>query len=221
MIHTIFFDIGGTLVTGRSTLTFFADRLNPDGDLNMFDFLLETFMSYYENDRMEKFYSVKEILAISLKKAADKFGLPDLSDETEKYYRKNHLETGKLYDDTLPVLKKLRKQSVTLILASDADADVLIEQLEKLGILHFFDGRIISSDVRAYKPSDKVVTAAMKYCTEPLSEILFVGDSIVDVKMAEKMTVKSALINRKGKFMTDADYQINSLTELPGICGID
>lgn len=217
MIHTIFFDIGGTLVTSKSTLTYFADRLNPDGQLGMFDFLVETFMSYYENEKLETFYTVKEILAISLKKASEKFDVPDLSSETEKYYRKNHLETGKLYDDILPVLKKLKEKGITLILASDADADVLVEQLEKLGILHFFDGRIISSDVRAYKPSEKVVLAAKKYCNKPLSGILFVGDNKVDVKMAKKLGVKSVLIHRDGRFKTDADYQIASLNELLNI----
>ncbi len=214
MIHTIFFDVGGTLVTSRSTLTFFADRLDPDNKFNMFDFLLKNFMIYYENDKSEIFYSVKEILALAVRAAAKQFDLPDLSGEIEKYYRKNHLDTGKLYDDTLPTLLKLREQKISLILASDADSDVLIEQLEKLNILKYFEGHVISSEVKAYKPSDKVVRAARQYCTEPLSEILFVGDSWVDIKTAEKMGVKSVLIKRNGQFKIEADYKIMTLEHI-------
>jgi 2-haloalkanoic acid dehalogenase type II len=214
MIHTIFFDVGGTLVTSKSTLTLFAELLDPKREREIFDFLLKKFMLYYENDKAKKFYSVKEILAIALKAAAEELNLPDLSDETEKYYRINHLKNARLFDDTMSVLEKLKDNNIKMIISSDADDDILLEQLEMFGILDYFDGLIISGNVKAYKPSDIVVEEALKYCRKPFSGILFVGDNIVDMKMAQKMKIKSALINRRGKFKYDADYRISSLKEL-------
>ncbi len=214
MIHTIFFDVGGTLVTSKSTLTFFAEQLDPSRTDELFKFLLDSFMLYYENENAERFYSVKEILAISLKMAAEKYNLPDMSDETEKYYRMNHLENSRLFEDAVPTFDKLKEENIRLIICSDADADVLIEQLKMFGIYDYFDDLIISSNVGAYKPQDKVVGEALKHCREPYSEILFVGDNHVDMETARKMKINAVLINRKGRFKCDADYQITTLSKL-------
>jgi HAD superfamily hydrolase (TIGR01549 family) len=168
----------------------------------------------YLQEKPARFHTIKELLAVSVKKASEKFNLPDISDEVEEVYRNNHLINSILYEDALPAIEKLKKEGIKLILLSDADADVLTEQLRRFGILEYFDGVIISSHIGAYKPSDATVKEALKYCDEPLSGILFVGDNVGDMKTAEKMKVKSVLIRRNGRFSVDADYKITNLNQI-------
>lgn len=214
MIHTIFFDIGGTLVTGESTLKPLAEKLDPERKDEIFEFMKKKFFEMYLDENPPRFHTVKELLAICAQKASEKFGLPDICDMVPDCYRRAHLENDVLFEDTLPTLQRLKKGGIKLILASDADADVLLEQLETLGILEYFDASVISSNVKAYKPSDATIKELLKYCDEPYSGILFIGDTIVDVKTARKMKVKAVLIDRDSNFKINADYRISGLNQI-------
>jgi len=217
MVHTVFFDIGGTLVTGTSGLKMLAKRLDASRESAIYDSLLEKFMSIYLDENPEKFYNIKEILAITASDTAARYGLPDVGDEIVDLYRTAYIDRGYLYDDTIATLERLKKDGLKIILISDADDDVLVEQLKKLGIWDYFDSAIISSVTGAYKPSDIVVEKALEYCDEPHSGILFVGDTIVDIKTARKMNIASVLINRDNHFRLEADYKISGLDQLFGI----
>jgi len=214
MIHTIFFDIGGTLVTGRSSLHVIAEAMDPDKKEELFRYMVDEFMKIYLAPDPPRFYSIKELLRLTSKMAADKYGVKDVSDRAVELYRKNHMEYDVLYDDTLRALDKLTELGVKIVAVSDADADVLLEQMDFFDIKKFFDDIVISSHTEAYKPSDKVIARLKKHLREPYSEIMFVGDTKVDVQTAEKMGVKSVLINRGKNYNIKADYKINSLDEL-------
>jgi len=214
MVHTVFFDIGGTLVTGTSGLRMLAKRLDVSRESEIFEALRRKFMSIYLDENPEKFYNIKEILAITAAETAAAYGLPDVGDEVVKLYRTAYIDHGYLYDDTMTTLQRLKNEGIRIILISDADDDVLVTQLKNLGIWDYFDETIISSITRAYKPADKVVDIALEYCKEPLSGVLFVGDTIVDIKTAQKMKVKSVLISRDNHFKLDADYKISGLDNL-------
>lgn len=214
MFHTVFFDVGGTLIAGESSLKVIAREMDGSREAEIFRFLVDEFMKIYLDPAPPRFYSIKELLALTAKMAARQFDVPDVSDRAVKIYRRNHFDNDYICDDTLPTLNKLRADNVKIILISDADADVLLEQLEMFGLLRYFEATIISNMVKAYKPSDKTVAEALKHCREPKDGILLVGDTVVDMETAAKMKVKSALINRNGKFKHDADYQISDLSEI-------
>jgi putative hydrolase of the HAD superfamily len=214
MIHTIFFDVGGTLVGGKSTLKVIADAMDMHQSDEIFKYLVNRFMMYYLDENPPRFYSIKELLTMTAKEAALQFSLDDISDRAVELYRYQHLEHDYLYDDTLPTLRKLKERNIKLILISDADSDVLIEQLKMYDILKYFDDVIISDQTQAYKPSDTVVNKALFFCEKPLERILFIGDRSVDIKTARKMGVKSALINRNGEFKYKADYHLKSLNDI-------
>ncbi|PKK83465.1 MAG: hypothetical protein CVT49_08575 [candidate division Zixibacteria bacterium HGW-Zixibacteria-1] len=214
MIHTIFFDIGGTLVTGTSGLHMLARRLDASRESEVFQSLKDDFMAIYLDENPPRFYTIKEILALTAQQTAARFGLPDVGSEVVGLYRTAYLEQGYMYDDTVETLKRLKADGIKIILISDADDDVLVTQLKNFGIWDYFDHTIISSITRAYKPSEKVVAKAREYCDEPRSGVLFVGDTIVDIKTAQKMSVTSVLINRENNFKLDADYKITGLNQL-------
>lgn len=214
MIHTVLFDAGGTIVTGKTALETIADVLDPEGKTEVFDILRKTFLSLYLDDNPPRFYTIRDMLTRCVQEAVRQLGCKDISNDVPRLYRMTYREHGMMYDDTLPTLTRLKESGIKLILVSDADADVLAEQLTAYGVVDFFDATVISSDVRAYKPSDRTVTAIRKHCREPFDEVLFVGDTIVDIKTAEKLGAISALINRDGDYSIPADYQLKSLFDI-------
>ena len=103
---------------------------------------------------------------------------------------------------------------IKLIVASDADPDVLKEELSTFEIYNYFDEILISGNIGAYKPSDKMTNAIIEKCDRPYSEILFVGDTEVDILTAKKIGAKSVLIKRNGSFPIEADYCITKLDRI-------
>jgi len=217
MIHTVIFDVGGTLVRARSTLITFAEQLAPDNKEKLLGFLIKEFMKIYRDENPAEFIGIKEIITIILKKAADEFNVEDISGKAPELYGNTYLNHANLFEDTIPTLKKLKEFGIKLIVASDADPDVLNRELSTFKIYDYFDEIIISGNVRAYKPSDKMIHAITEKCNRPYSDILFVGDAEVDILTAQKIGARSVLIKRNGNFPIEADYYITGLDEILNI----
>ena len=214
MIHTVIFDVGGTLVKARSTLITFANQLAPGNSEKLLEFLIKEFMKIYRDENPTKFIGIKEIIAIILKKAAKEFNVEDISDEAPELYGETYLNHANLFEDTLPTLKRLKEMGIKLIVASDADPDVLNKELSTFVIYKYFDEILISGNVKAYKPSDKMIRAIVDKCDKPYSDILFVGDTEVDILTAKKIGARSVLIKRNGSFPIEADYRITRLDKI-------
>lgn len=217
MVHTIIFDVGGTLVKARSVLYTFAELMDPDRIDELFKVLRDKFMVIYRNENPPRFIGIKEILTTVIKETASEYSLPDISDKVDTHYGRFYLRHATLFDDTILTLEKLKNDGFKLIVVSDADPDVLDSELSSFEIYKYFDHILISGQVEAYKPSDKMVRAILDVCDVPRSGIIFVGDTEVDILTARKMHVTSVLIKRNGDFRLDADYYITGLKEIFGI----
>ncbi|MFT8313639.1 MAG: HAD family hydrolase [Clostridium sp.] len=211
----IFFDIGGTLVGAPNLFSYIASKYkNSQGD-TIAKVISENYDQLYCNVQEDGFLSVKDMLEISLKKAALKLNIEDLSNLAHHYYEELYINQSYLYEDVIGVLNILRKRKIKLIVFSNSDSDILIKELKALNIYNYFQEFIISSDVRSYKPCDIIINKALSYCNIPNKDIIFVGNSDEDVISAKKMGITSVLIKRWDKKLNvTSDYNINSLDEL-------
>lgn len=200
MIHTIIFDVGGTLVDAPDIFDIISDS-----NQELKKKIIERFQFIYSG---KKFYPVKEILNKVMSGLS--INLP-----AEKIYSDTFVNKSYLFKETLEVLESM-KNKVDLIIVSDADSDVLIPELKKLGIYKYFSKILISSDFRAYKPSDKFVKKILPFLKSPHYKILFVGDSSVDMETAKKIGAKSVYIRRTEKNLK-ADYEITTLKEISSL----
>ena len=120
-----------------------------------------------------------------------------------------------LYSDTLPFLESLRDKRVRVLCASDADAWLIHKEFERFKIADFFDGYCMSSDINAYKPTDKFVNSFKSMFNYDKSKTIMVGDAVVDIQTGKKLNVKTAFVNRGEKHINmDSDYSVTDLTEL-------
>ena len=215
-VHTVFFDVGGTLVRSPSFFDFMAERISPERCSEIADTLRTQFMTMLRDESLP-FATVKELLACSFREIAETHDVPDLSHEAARYYRECFTERAGLFDDVVPTLRYLRERGIRMIVISDADADVLNEELILFGIRDFFEDFIISSEVRGYKPSAPMVDAGRRLCRQPMAGNLLVGDNPVDVVTAGRMEIKAALVRNSEEPGFQAAYVFESLDELRSI----
>jgi HAD superfamily hydrolase (TIGR01509 family) len=214
MINAVFFDVGGTLVDFPNMFQYFAEIIG-EGKTEIEQYMMDEFLSEYNKIGNEEsfFRSVEEILTTVLSQASKVFDIYDISDDCGYHYTHLATELSQLYPDTVPILDYFKNQNIALYVASDADAPLLYRQLQQLDIFSFFNGFIISSEVQAYKPSNKFVEASSKYVSIP-DCCLFVGDSEVDVKTGKKLGVKTVHKKDITKNPHSADFTISQLSQL-------
>lgn len=214
MIHTIVFDIGNTLIESRDVFDEILSIIGPNKK-EIKEFMRKRFIDIYRKCETDEFLNVPGILSIVLRDASKEFGIDDISERSGEIYENNYINNSQLFDDSMFVLEELKKRNMRIIAASDADKNTLLTEMKKFGIIKFFDKIIISSEIGSYKPSDIMVSEILKACKEPISEILFVGDTEADMITAKKMGSKSVLISRNDtESGIDADYMISSLKEI-------
>lgn len=116
------------------------------------------------------------------------------------------------FDDTIPTLIELVKRKKKLGIVTNGVSVKQWEKILRLGLEHFFEFVIISSEVRYEKPSPKIYEIALERLDLPPEEVLMVDNKIEDLKGAKDVGMKTVLITR----IKDAEYtpKIKKLSEI-------
>jgi putative hydrolase of the HAD superfamily len=121
----------------------------------------------------------------------------------------------KTYDDTLPILKELKKLGLTIGLVSNVVKD-MEPTYTQLGIQPYLDFKVTSSEVGCDKPQPEIFMAALEKAQVKPEESIFVGDQYhLDIVGARGVGIKGLLIDRNdySPEITDCP-RIHSLTEI-------
>lgn len=123
-----------------------------------------------------------------------------------------------LFPETLEVLKDLKRRGLKLGVISNFD-DRIYTVLRSLQILSFFDTVTISSETGSAKPDRGIFEAAIDALGTQPSEILLVGDSLVDdVEAALDVGMAALLLDRNGRYRSASTVKrVCSLREVPEI----
>lgn len=211
----IFFDIGGTLIGSPQLFEYIAKKYKyPDKD-EIVGILGDKFKELYGNKNEENFLYVKEIIKCALKYVSLKTGSEDLSSFAGSYYKDLYLNNSYVYDDVILTLDALKKRGFKIVVLSDSDSDVMYEELKKFKLYDYFDGFVISGDVKAYKPSNKIIDEAKKYIESDMEYVYMVGNADVDILTADKIGAKSVYVKRNNKCIAyKSCYEISEIREL-------
>jgi FMN phosphatase YigB (HAD superfamily) len=130
---TIFFDIGGTLLDGPDLFEYLTRRLSTQWpDQRTCDIIRATyFQSFPKREDFSLFRNIQETLAIILVTLSSKYGYPDISYQSRNLCLDVYGYKSNLFPDTMPVLEKLFKAGVKMIIASDNDFAILEISLKK------------------------------------------------------------------------------------------
>jgi len=125
---------------------------------------------------------------------------------------------------TAEVLARLKSHSMKLATLTNSGRVPSDWLLRKHGLLGYFDFTLTRDDVPAMKPRADGMLKAISMMGFPQEEILYVGDSIIDVKAAKAAGLKIASVTT-GRYAPErmaqegSDYVIRSLSELLPLTG--
>jgi putative hydrolase of the HAD superfamily len=100
------------------------------------------------------------------------------------------------FDDTVPTLIGLIERGKRLGIVTNGVAIKQWEKILRLGLEHFFECVIVSSEVGCKKPSQEIYTQALKKLDLPANEVLMVDNKPEDLKGAQEIGMKTVLIAR-------------------------
>lgn len=140
---------------------------------------------------------------------------PDLLDALCRRWLRPVFARGRLYDDALPALHRLRQAGIRTAIVSNtpwgSPAAPWREEVARLGLTPLVDQVLFCADVGWRKPAPPVFEEAMRRLRTPVQRCLFVGDDPRwDLAGPRALGMKAVLIDRSG----GAEGAIRTLEEV-------
>ena len=227
MIEAVLFDLGGTLVRYydrrqfpdilRDAITRVQLRLQIEGELKVEPDTV--WLRVREEDYESEDYRVRPLED----RLTCIFELHDADADTLMEHCRTFMEPifalGRLYDDTIPILRELTSMGVKTAVVSNtpwgSPAELWREEMKLLGLRRLTDALIFCLDVGWRKPARQIFELALEIMGNTPDECLFVGDNPKwDVIGPESVGIEAVLIQREedpNNLVTDT---IRSLQEI-------
>lgn len=142
---------------------------------------------------------------------------PEFGYELGELFPAERRKTPFVYEDTFPVLDKL-KGKYKLLLLTNGSPDLQNTKLEITPeIAPYFDYILISGAFGRGKPDPSIFEHALEVMSIEKDEAIMVGDNLMtDILGASRAGIKSVWINRHNKERNEVipDYEIHHLEEL-------
>ena len=144
---------------------------------------------------------------------------PEATTHYLDFYHSRIAEMGRLFDGVPELLEELKSEGYLVALLSDKREVYGSQELESTGISGLFDCVLFLNDGRAYKPSPQGLCHVMETLAVKKEEVLYVGDSYVDVQCAKKAGVTSGAalwgcVNVEAVLDEGPDLVVNSVPEV-------
>jgi len=129
---------------------------------------------------------------------------PEAEDAACRAFLRPIFALAHVYDDTLPVLRRLRRLGLRLAIVSNtpwgSPAGPWREDLARLGLASAVDGAVFCGDVGWRKPHRRIFDRALERLQVSAGESLFVGDDPRwDTAGARACGIEALLIHRSGR----------------------
>jgi putative hydrolase of the HAD superfamily len=149
-------------------------------------------------------------------------GVPFGDGLAEAFYRTfTDVSNYRLFPDAIPVLERLRGEGLSLGVVSNFE-EWLERLLESLGVIPFFEVRVISGVEGYEKPDPRLFELALDRVGVEPAESVYVGDHPhFDTEPAAAIGMFAVLIDRRGRYPDHPGPRIATLDELPGVVGLE
>lgn len=112
-----------------------------------------------------------------------------------------------LFPGIIPMLEVLKKQGMYLAVVTSELREIALDEMQILGILHYFDEVVAFDDVTDPKPHPEGILRILAHSQVKPYEAIMVGDQLSDAFAAERAHVMSLLMGwEEQKISTMAEY---------------
>lgn len=118
-------------------------------------------------------------------------------------FRDHYLPALKPFPFVRPLLERMKRDGLKLVVASSATKDDLKGLLERAGVSDLVDDAASSSDAEESKPSPDILHAALEQAGLSHDEVVLLGDTPYDVEAALKAGIPTIAVRSGG--WTDMD----------------
>jgi HAD superfamily hydrolase (TIGR01509 family) len=112
-----------------------------------------------------------------------------ISERRGEIFRERYLPHLKPFPEVRPLLERICRDGLRLMVASSSPKDELQKSLEIAGVTDLVEGFTSASDAGRSKPDPDVVEAALDKLGLPASEVVMLGDTPYDIQAAGKAKV--------------------------------
>lgn len=208
-IHTILFDLDGTLIDTNQLIFVSFKHTLEQYDLQFTD---EEIMEFNGPPLVDTF------------KKIDPERTEEMVATYRKYNYKVHDEYVKAFPKVVETLEALKDRNIKLGVVTTKMKPGVEMGLEKTGISKFFDTVITLDDVVHPKPHPEPVLKAMMELDAEAPSTIMVGDNFHDIEAGKNAGVKTAAVSwsQKGRerlLSYEPTYMLESMTDLLRIVG--
>lgn len=222
MVKAFLFDLGNTLIEYPSPEELKENCLKSIQDMKISAELLHRMQEILSEDRhkgLETFEeaTIEQALSRALKEKDYKFERANLLEMIEEIYYFGFGKYTSLVNDAPQLLEFLKNRGMKMGIISNTPFPGLFFQrdLEKFGLLPYFQTLVWSSEFGKRKPSPAIFKKALINLAVFPSEAVYVGDKLDrDVAGSRGVGMQSIWFDRKARGKDHDGYRILSLTEI-------
>jgi HAD superfamily hydrolase (TIGR01549 family) len=162
-------------------------------------------------------FARRRLIALSVSPAEAQ----ELAPQFNEYMRENYHSVSQVPDDGVWMLNELKAAGYPLAVISNRGAP-FDEELEQLGIRHYFDYTLAAGEVGSFKPQAGVFAHALEQVGVQGKETLYVGDNYyADIVGARNAGLQALLYDPAGVFDEPDCPVIRSYREFPMLANRD
>lgn len=202
MIKYIVFDWDGTLV-------------------NTIPFLQQTFKATFKHLNMPEipYQDIQNIASLCEGQGLFSVIFKDKTNVAKSFFyeytKRHHLELLETFSDAEKVVSFCKENGIVCNILSNKKSDVLKKEVEYLGWSKYFNKISGAGEFHIDKPAKEPCYALFNNKLPQSNEILVVGDSITDIKMAEVWNCPCAIIRpQNNDIRSNVKYNLESLSEI-------
>jgi HAD superfamily hydrolase (TIGR01509 family) len=112
-----------------------------------------------------------------------------IAERRGEIFKSRYLEPLKPFPEVRPLLERMRKDGLRLIIATSSPEDEVKKAIEIVGIGDLLEDTTSASDAARSKPDPDVVQAALDRLKLTAGEVLMLGDTPYDIQAAGKIGI--------------------------------
>ncbi|MBI3859265.1 MAG: HAD family hydrolase [Thaumarchaeota archaeon] len=219
MTKGVIFDVDGTLVT----LVFDAKRTR-------LDMISELSRLGFDTKGLSELSTTRTIIEAAKMQStsgSDPVGFVEAKKRLYAVLDRSELRTvaeARVFSGAAEALGKLKRMSLRLAAVTNSGRLAATEALRRSGLENYLEFVITRDDVGEMKPDPEGLKLAMQRLALPAGDVIFVGDSLMDVETAKRAGVRIVSVStgnysaeRLGK--EGPDHILGSVAELSSVVG--